>query len=158
MENIGLKETLNTNGVIKLDSLKGYSMWPFIKKGSTALVVKKENRLKLFDVGLFIRKDNTLVLHRVIKVNDNGYEFIGDSQRQTEIVKEDAVLGVLDSFYYKGKQVKVDDLDYIERVKSWYEDKDKRAKKIKRFYRRLRNISRIKKLFFIKDKNNDWFN
>lgn len=82
----------------------GYSMWPTLKNaGQSVVVAPKTKRLNKYDVALYRRDSGQYVLHRVIKVEEDGYVICGDSQFAEEAVKEDAVIGVMQG-YYKGRK------------------------------------------------------
>lgn len=80
----------------------GISMLPMLKSGRDVIVVyPKQNRLKVLDVTLYKRGEQ-YVLHRVIKVTDDGYLIRGDNCYGDEYVKEEQVLGVMVGFFRKG--------------------------------------------------------
>ena len=109
---------------------KGNSMYPFIKnKAQVVYISKKEKRLTPYDVGLFVREDGGLVLHRVIELVDDGYLFCGDSQFNLERVKEEAVVGVLVATQ-RGKDSKAFTEKDREKAKKWYKNKGYRKFRI----------------------------
>ena len=58
----------------------GVSMRPLIKQGRDLLIVTKpQGRLKKYDIPLYKRKNGQYVLHRVVKVKDDGYVILGDN-------------------------------------------------------------------------------
>lgn len=137
----------------------GNSMWPILNhKRQSVIVVKKTERLKVNDVALYYRKDNATVLHRVIKVLEDGYVIQGDSQTYLENVKEDCVFGVMVGFYKGKKYVSADNERYIKKVEKWYNDENKRQRKCKRHFKYLslkgKIRSLIKKILRIKKKGN----
>lgn len=75
--------------------------------GTTDSVVltKKPDKLNKYDVALYIRKrDNSLVLHRVVKVNDSGYTMSGDNQYFFDYdISHSDVLAVVKSFSHNSK-------------------------------------------------------
>lgn len=101
----------------------GRSMWPFIKgRKQTVIVTRKtDERLSLFDVALFIRKDGAAVLHRVIEILPDGYVMQGDSQFYRETVSEGDVLGVMQGYYRGKRYVDVKKDGYLRKVARWYE-------------------------------------
>ena len=147
MEKNDYKKTLLSNGILGFVT-HGNSMWPFIKNKKTSVIVlKKEDRLKVFDVAFYERADGSFVLHRVMEVTGNGYIMMGDSQTEKEVVLEDNVHGVLCG-YYKGKSyIDCASDDYISAVKDWYKDEDLRQQKIKKYYKKLSLKAKLKKLF-----------
>ena len=62
--------------------IKGTSMWPLLKEGKCRVkVTAAEGKiLKKGDIVLYRRKDGTLVLHRIMKVEEDGFRVCGDHQ------------------------------------------------------------------------------
>lgn len=87
------REFLDQEGVL-LSSTKGNSMNPFLKEGDVAVIEKKRGRLSLSDVALYAREEK-LLLHRVVKVTEEGYLIRGDNAFIDECVEEKDVLGVM---------------------------------------------------------------
>ena len=131
---------------------KGNSMYPFIKdRGQSVYISLKENRLSPFDIGLFVRKNGVIVLHRVVEILDDGYLFSGDSVLETEKVLEEDVIGVLTA-YEKGKN-KVDFSNKDrEKAEKWYKQSKKRKAKLKLFFFNLRVKNKLKNIFKRKEK------
>jgi signal peptidase I len=85
-------------GVFRTD---GVSMQPLINSNQDLVLIEsvKEN-LKKNDVALFKRKNGDLVLHRIVKVNSDGYIFRGDNQCFNEgPITDDMIIGVAKGFY-----------------------------------------------------------
>ncbi|HNZ50643.1 MAG TPA: S24/S26 family peptidase, partial [Bacilli bacterium] len=59
----------------------GTSMLPLIREGldSVKLVAINDN-IKKYDVLLYKRNNHQFVLHRVVKVHHDSYDFMGDNQ------------------------------------------------------------------------------
>ena len=141
-----LREELNNRGNVSFVPV-GNSMWPTIKNGKQAVVVrKKEGRLSPFDCVLYLRDDGQAVLHRVLLVTDFGYITCGDSQFIQEKVMEDQAIGVLVGFCRGKKFIDAESEKEKSRAKKWYEHKARRKFIVKThfFFRRLG--IRIKKL------------
>ena len=129
---------------------KGNSMYPFFKdKGQTVYIEKKTKRLKPYEVGLFIRSDGNIVLHRVIEVLDNGYVFCGDSVFESETVLEDNVIGILSAYEKGRKKVDFSSSDIVKAEK-WYKNKGYRKFKLKCFFFRIRVKNKLKRIFKVK--------
>lgn len=125
---------LEKNGVIAFVP-SGNSMWPTLKnKGQSVIVVKKTDRLCPMDVALYRRESGANVLHRVMKVTDDGYVMCGDSQFTAERVKEDCVYGVMKGFYRGKRYIETTDPRYIAEVKKLYSDEKRRKARVKRFF------------------------
>lgn len=113
----------------------GVSMWPTLKnRGQTVIVTAKKERLKRYDVALFIRRDGKYVLHRVMEPKEGGYIICGDSQFVTENVKEEQVIGVMEGFYRGKKYISCEDEAYKKEVEEWFAKKTRRKIKLKVFY------------------------
>lgn len=143
-----LKEQLNKQGVISFVP-NGNSMWPILKNAKqSVIIIKKESRLQPLDVALYSREDGTAVLHRVIEVKDTGYLMCGDGQLSCELVCEENVFGVMQSFTSKNALVPVTDEKYINKVKKWYASPNRRRRKIINHQR----LQKIKNIFSRKKK------
>ena len=146
---ISYEEEIKNKGVTAFVP-KGFSMWPFIKSGkSSCVVIKNTQRLSVFDVALY-KKDSVYVLHRVVKVKEDGYIFMGDSQNTTEFVSEENVIGVMDGFFVGKKYIKSDDRRYNKKVRFWY-----KSKLIKKIMLKLYAIKTKIKTKLKKEKKND---
>lgn len=140
------KTELDKNGVLAFVP-GGTSMWPTLKHAKQSVIVLlKTERLKEMDVALYLRKDGKYVLHRVIKVLQDGYVFTGDSLDFTETVLENEVVGVMVGFYRKKKYVDVLDEKYIEQVKKLYSNDKKRIKRANAYKKRKVFLHRIKRI------------
>lgn len=146
MEKNDYKKTLLSNGVLGFVT-HGHSMWPFIKNKKTSVIVlKKEDRLSVYDVGFYQRKSGEYVLHRVIEVTDDGYIFMGDSQFNKEFVLEEDVYGVLSGYYQGKKYVDCNSDEYVNAIKDWYANPETRKNKIDKYYKKQSIKAKIKKV------------
>lgn len=126
---------------------KGNSMYPMLKNKSQSVIVsEKTQRLEVMDVALFVRKDGSCILHRVLEVLEDGYVMCGDSQFNCERVLESQVFGVMTHFYKGKKLIEVDD-KYRKKVKNFYRRKKLRKIRVKTFlfFERIKNKLRNKK-------------
>ncbi len=140
-------EKLNKNEVISFVP-KGDSMWPTLKnKGQSVIVCAKKERLKEFDVALYVRGQNTFVLHRVLKVLEDGYAICGDSQFDLEKVAEDQIFGVMIGFYRGEKYIDCKDKKYIEKVKKLYKHDRIRKLRVKFYFFTKRVKNKLKRIF-----------
>lgn len=106
ISSLDCKSAIEKNGFYST-KIVGTSMNPFIlQKRDTVFIVKKKNRLKKYDVALFVSRDGANVLHRVVKVRENSYDIIGDNCLLIDYVAECDVIGVLDGYYKGEKYVK----------------------------------------------------
>ena len=73
------EEELEKSGKLVYTTV-GVSMRPLIKQDRDISIISKPNgRLKKFDVALYKRPNGQYVLHRVVKVLENGYVILGDN-------------------------------------------------------------------------------
>lgn len=85
----------------------GRSMLPTIRDRLDTVTISPAVNLKKYDIILFRRKNNKIVLHRIVKViNSSEYMLCGDSQFMLEYpVNRSQVIGVVSSFTRKGRLV-----------------------------------------------------
>ncbi len=132
----------------------GNSMWPTLKnKGQSVVVEAKKERLKKFDVALYVRGQNTFILHRVLDVLEDGYLMCGDSQFVLEKVTEDQIFGKMIGFYRGKKFIDCKDEKYKKKVEKWYKNKTLRKIRIKFFFFRQKVKNKLKRIFGGKNKN-----
>lgn len=86
-------------------STAGISMYPMLRNKRDMVVIQAVDRkLKKNDVPLYVLPSGKLVLHRILKVTDNGYIIRGDNLYVKECnITDDNIIGVLKSFYRDGK-------------------------------------------------------
>ncbi len=152
-EHMDYKTKLTKDNVISFIP-GGNSMWPTLKnKGQSVIVQAKEERLDKFDVALYVRGQNTFVLHRVMEVLADGYLMCGDSQFTLEKVSEDQIFGKMIGFYRGKKYIDVNDEKYKKQIKNLYKRKAWRKFRVKCFFFRKKVINKLKRIFGGKRKN-----
>ena len=98
---------------------RGVSMEPMLRQDRDLVVIEvPKGRLKRYDVA-FYRRGKSYVLHRVIRVTEDGYRIRGDNTYSIEIVPESNVIGVLTGFCRKGKEYTTTDRTYRLYVRLW---------------------------------------
>lgn len=113
-----IEDILKKNGFFVCTTV-GVSMYPMLRnRRDSIIVVPVEGRLKKYDVPLY-KRGNDYVLHRIIRVKDNGYVIRGDNCFGDEFVLDSQIIGVLDSFYHGKRLIKMDDLCYIIYYRFW---------------------------------------
>lgn len=87
--------------------ISGGSMEPFLAhKRDTIFIERPVFPLKRGDMAFFHRGNGQIVMHRVYKVRDGSYYFIGDGQRDIEgPVSEENIFGAVKVVERKGKRV-----------------------------------------------------
>lgn len=94
---------------------KGTSMWPLLIEGKCRVKIMAEEgkMLKKGDIVLYRRTDGTLVLHRIMKIEEDGFRVCGDHQwKLDEKVQEEQILAVAQGFFING--------NYIDEKTWWY--------------------------------------
>ncbi len=95
-----ISEALQNEGNI-LEMTVGYSMSPMLKNRQNPIVLEKVTKKpEKHDVVLYIDGLGRHVLHRVVKVGDDGFTIRGDNCSATEYgIKEDQIIAVLKGYY-----------------------------------------------------------
>lgn len=120
MNSISFEEILEKEGRL-IYSNKGGSMKPLIREGRDLMVIgRKQGRLRKYDVPLYRRDSGQYVLHRVMKVREDGYVMCGDNRWRVETgVTDRQILGVLTAVIRDGKELPVTDKRYRLYVFFW---------------------------------------
>jgi hypothetical protein len=99
----------------------GCSMMPLLRQGHDLVeIVKKEpGSCKKYDVVLYKRGDR-YILHRILKVLENGYIIVGDHNYRREYdITEEQIIGVLVAVVRDGRRISVSDWKYRVYVHLW---------------------------------------
>lgn len=96
--------------------ITGTSMLPLLKEGRDLVELEpcSQERLKKGDVVLYKKNDGTLVLHRIIKTeNEEFFTALGDHQfNNDERVNNNQIIAVACGFFIKGR--------YVNEKTRWY--------------------------------------
>ena len=90
-------------------------MWPLLVEGKcrVKITAAEGKMLKKGDIVLYRRTDGTLVLHRIMKIEEDGFRVCGDHQwKLDEKVQEEQILAVAQGFFING--------NYIDEKTWWY--------------------------------------
>lgn len=99
------EEALKENGEFASLTV-GISMRPMLREHRDVVIIGRvSGRLKKNDVPLYRRAGSgKFVLHRILKVTEDGYVIRGDNLYRKEYdVKDSDIIGVLKAFYRDGK-------------------------------------------------------
>lgn len=96
-----LRLQLDTVGRAEL-GVTGSSMHPMLRNRRDRVVLVYGTP-KNKDVILYRRDSGAYILHRIVRVRDGLLICSGDNQWQTEQVRPNQVLAVVDSWYHKGR-------------------------------------------------------
>ena len=100
------REIIDKDGVL-VQMTVGSSMRPMLKERKNTVVIEKlKGKPKENDVVLYQRDCGKYVLHRVIKVKDNGYIIRGDNCIHNEYdIKDRHIFGILKGYYIKDRYI-----------------------------------------------------
>ena len=114
----------------------GTRMMPLMNQNTdTIRLIKAPDRLKKYDIPLYVRPSGEHVLHRIVMVKDNHYVIRGDNTNYTEIVPFDWVIAVADGCSQNGVWHSFDEPNMV-----------KYAKRTVRFWH-IRNLLRDNRCF-----------
>ena len=78
----------------------GTSMMPLLRERIDTVKLVAPNNIRKHDVVLYMRNDKTLVLHRIIRINNDEFTMCGDNQCILEKhVKRSQIIAVMEGFY-----------------------------------------------------------
>jgi signal peptidase I len=85
--------------------IHGTSMVPLLHTGDLVTLEKPKDRLKKGDIALYRRENGAFVLHRVRRVQDKEYTFVGDHQYTIEKgILDSQIIGLVISYQKSGKE------------------------------------------------------
>ena len=129
-----IEELIEKDGIY-VGLTKGGSMRPMLREGrDTVFISPVVNRLKKYDVPLY-RKGESYVLHRIIRVTDDGYVICGDNCLFLEYVKDETLVGVLSGFRRDDKYISMDNFLYLLYTRIWVF-----LGPVRRFFMRMRGV------------------
>lgn len=112
-----LMEIVNTGQEVPL-IVVGHSMEPFlIHERDSVLLAPIRDSLKKGDIALFKRQDGQYILHRIYKIKQDGYYFVGDNQNICDIegpIRREQICAVV----YKARRhgIEIQEKDFIWRL------------------------------------------
>lgn len=114
------EEELERTGRLVYTNL-GNSMMPLIRQQKDLVIIKQaKGPLKRYDVPLYKRDSGEYVLHRILKVNRQGYVLCGDNRWNREYgITDKHIIGVLEGVVRDGKKISVTDWNYRCYVHLW---------------------------------------
>ena len=125
-------------------TVTGNSMKPMLTHLRDSVLLTKCNpdKLKVGDITLYKRENGRYILHRILKVHEDTFDFAGDHQIELETgIKKSQVLCVVKGFTHKGKFHSCKELKYRLYALVWRALFPFRGY-IMRLYRKLHSIFR----------------
>lgn len=108
------KEILDSGSNVNFTP-RGVSMLPMLRDNCDTVTLSKPSKLKKYDVVFFYHKPtNSYVLHRIIKVNNDGtYNICGDNRMVCEMnVPKEDIFAVVTAFTKDNKKYSVNNNYY----------------------------------------------
>ena len=113
-----IKPLLENNQSVRI-KVSGTSMRPFLKDQRTHVMIAPiTNPLKKHQILLYETKEGTLILHRLIKVNE-PLILCGDALLNNELIPQKAILGVVTSIEHPNKHINMNSRIYHFKVTLW---------------------------------------
>ena len=110
---------LKENQTAKL-TVTGISMMPMLRhREDQVMLIPVAGCCKPGDIILYRRENGRYVLHRIIRLIENGYICCGDNQAEEEIVMHNQLIAVVNGFIRNEKTYKLNHLGYRAYVFVW---------------------------------------
>ena len=109
-----IKMQLHSGGKVRFTP-KGRSMMPMLRDNKDTVVLEKtKGKLNKYDLPLYQLADGSYILHRVVRVCEDGsYIMCGDNRIVLEYgIRDDNIVGVVTEFIRKGKSYQCTDYRY----------------------------------------------
>lgn len=135
---------------------RGWSMYPMFIPGrdwailtpvrecvsgdtKTEISLPSVRSLRRGDVALFRRRSGILVMHRICRVRQDDFWFVGDNQTDIERgIAPEQIIGVLSGFVRKGKEHKTDEFCYRVLSRIWLD-----LRPFRPLFHAVRSVSRL---------------
>jgi hypothetical protein len=100
VKTVNYDEQIEKEGKILVSPL-GISMMPILRQKRDIMLIEKISKpLKVKDAVLFKRESGQYVMHRIIRINKDGYDIRGDNCINTEYaIKPSQIVGIMTGFY-----------------------------------------------------------
>lgn len=86
-------------------TVTGNSMWPLFRHGKDSVVLSLPQRLRKFDVVLYVQESGKAILHRIVKCGKEGYMIVGDNQTELDgPIAPEQIKAVVTSFWRSGRE------------------------------------------------------
>ena len=134
-----LRERLAAGQTIRYLPFRGVSMLPMLRQGKDAVeIAPLPDKLKKYDLPVYQYPSGKVVMHRVVKVREDGYICLGDNTYEYEYIRPEWMIAVVTAFKRGGKRISVETPGYrlYSRVWVWSYPVRKLLKRAKNWLRR----------------------
>lgn len=102
-----ISDSISNGSKVNL-TVTGDSMYPLFKSRMDTVVLAMPKKLKKRDIVFFKRENGSYILHRILKIKNGVLTIAGDNEMKKEFpVKENQVIGVVESFTRNGKKYSI---------------------------------------------------
>lgn len=111
---------LTGENVIRHVSFSGRSMLPMLRQGKDTVEIKNApERLKKYDLPMYIGPKGKYVMHRIVNVKDDYYVCLGDNTYTYEVVQRNQIVAIVCAFYRGNKRISTENLNYQLYIRIW---------------------------------------
>lgn len=115
-----MREQLEQGGEVCFTP-RGTSMLPMLRNGrDTVTLIQPDTPPKKYQLVFYQRDNGQYVLHRIVRVEKEGYVLRGDNQFVDETgIRREQILAVVEQFTRNGRTYSKDSLRYMLYVRVW---------------------------------------
>lgn len=115
-----IRERLAAGQTIRYLPFRGISMLPMLRQGKDQVELSPlPEKLKKYDLPIYQYPSGKYVMHRVVKVRQDGYVCLGDNTYSYEYIKPDQMIAVVSAFRRGDKRICVDAPGYRLYCRVW---------------------------------------
>lgn len=115
-----LRERLAAGQTVRYLPFRGVSMLPMLRQGIDAVeLAPLPERLEKYDLPVYQYPGGKVVMHRVVRVNEDHYICRGDNTYRDERITEDMLIGKVTAFKRGQKRIEVMDPSYQSYARIW---------------------------------------
>ncbi len=98
-----LKEMIAAGKSVNM-TVTGNSMMPLLRDRRDSVVLVKPEKIKRFDIVLYIDLEDKVILHRIVKCGPSGYMIVGDNQLELDgPISPDRIVATVTGFNRNGR-------------------------------------------------------
>ena len=113
-------EQLASGQKLRYLGFRGVSMLPMLRQGKDSVELSPlPERLKKYDLPVYIRKNGQFVMHRIVGVKADHYICLGDNTLKFEHIYPEQMIGVVSAFKRGDKRIEVDAPGYKVYCRLW---------------------------------------
>lgn len=115
-----IREWLAAGKKVKNLSFRGISMLPLLRQGKDTVEISPlSNEIKKYDLPMYLRENGKMVLHRVVKLEEDHYLCIGDNTECFEKVYPDQIIGIVTAINRGKRRIECNSFSYRLYCRLW---------------------------------------